>query len=542
MAGQQDRSFLESFGRVIGQLPMGIKSPLMEKTIELQLAKDKRILDEQLARQQLAFDQVVKLERQKDLAADWQREYGNKPEADNLHGPIPEFGKADQLRLYQQYGQAGLDPEQVANAEQAELAADAFRRGLANITNDAALVNIGMGKEYKPVELEGGVFYNPYDTTNFNLGSTQKHRTETQLVQSEAAEKALRLANIQALKDPLMQINATANKELSQPIESEVEGPDGTTHKALITQDSNGNYRYATVTDDLGKPLVIPPEAVGGGDGLTTDQKNVRFYSTLWGKPEAETAVILKSKSLFSDAGFLEDRLVKNAQGPYGMRNSDKEIFTATFDDFKRARYGSEFPTHFRTEIERSRTMKDAEKTQLIADIDNYNQEVFEMQLAGQGASVVVSPTTQTTVTPPVTSAPVQPVVTPAAQPVTSAQVQPVMTPAAQPVTSAPVQPQLTMPVSSTAPAPDFMPETQPAAPPVPIPEFPPAPDFMAFAETVMTNDSPAQINAALKKQGFDLSSQAMNAMAIDAINQGVSLQDIQQLYQLLGITWQPQV
>ena len=502
MAGQQDRSFLESFGRVIGQLPMGIKSPLMEKTIELQLAKDKRILDEQLARQQLAFDQVVKLERQKDLAADWQREYGNKPEADNLHGPIPEFGKADQLRLYQQYGQAGLDPEQVANAEQAELAADAFRRGLANITNDAALVNIGMGKEYKPFE--------------------------TQLRQFEAAEQALRLANIQALKDPLMQINATANKELGQPIESEVEGPDGTTHKALITQDSNGNYRYATVTDDLGKPLVIPPEAVGGGDGLTTDQKNVKFYSTLWGKPEAETAVILKSKSLFSDAGFLEDRLVKNAQGPYGMRNSDKEIFTATFDDFKRARYGSEFPTHFKTEIERSRTMKDAEKAQLIADIDNYNQEVFAMQLAGQRAPVAVSPTTQTTVTnavPLVTSAPVQPMVTPAAPS----------------VTAAPVQPQLTMPVSSTAPAPDFMPETQPAASPVPIPELPPAPDFMAFAETVMTNDSPAQINAALKKQGFDLSSQAMDAMAIDAINQGVSLQDIQQLYQLLGITWSPQ-
>ncbi len=528
MAGQQDRSFLESFGRVIGQLPMGIKSPLMEKTIELQLAKEKRQLDEQLARQQLAVDQLVELERQKKLAADWQREYGNKPEADSLHGPIPNFGKADQLRLYQQYGQAGLDPEKVADAQQAELAADAFRQGLANVTNPAALVNIGMGKEYKPVELEGGVFYNPYDTKNFHLGSTQKHQAETQLVQSEAAEQALRLANIRALKDPLMQINATANKELGQPIESEVEGPDGNTHKALITQDSSGNYRYATVTDSSGKPLVIPPEAVGGGDGLTTDQKNVKYYSGLWGKTEAETAEILKSRSLFSDAGFLEDRLVKNAQGPYGMRNSDKEILTATFNDFKRARYGSEFPTHFKKEIELSRTMTDKDKKQLIADIDNYNQEVFEMQLAGQVPEPVVSPTAQTTVQPVVTTA---------------------VNNDAPPVTPAPVQPQPTMPVLNTASVPDLMPETQPVpipesqpvAPPVPIPEPPPAPDFMAFAETVMTNDSPAQINAALKKQGFDLSSQAMSAMAIDAINQGVSIQDIQQLYQLIGISWAPQ-
>ena len=332
-------------------------------------------------------------------------------------------------------------------------------------------------------------------------------------MQSEAAEQALRLANIRALKDPLMQINATANKELGQPIESEIEGPDGNTHKALITQDSSGNYHYTTVTDSLGKPLVIPPEAVGGGDGLTTDQKNVKYYSELWGKTEAETAEILKSRSLFSDAGFLEDRLVKNAQGPYGMRNSDKEILTATFNDFKRARYGSEFPTHFKKEIELSRTMTDKDKEQLIADIDNYNQEVFEMQLAGKAPEPVVSPTAQTTVQPAVTTA----------------------------VTAAPVQPQPTMPVSSTTLAPDLMPETQPAAPPVPIPETPPAPDFMAFAETVMTNDSPAQINAALKKQGFDLSSPAMNAMAIDAINQGVSIQDIQQLYQLIGISWAPQ-
>lgn len=499
----------------------GMQAGFDKRQAENRLAKEKRLLDEQLARQQLALNQVVELERQKELAADWQKEYGNKKETDNLHGPIPEFDKADQLRLYQQYGQAGLDPEKVADAQQAELAADAFRRGVANITNDAALVNIGMGKEYKPVELEGGVFYNPYDTKNFNLGSTQKHLAETQLVQSEAAEQALRLANIRALKDPLMQINATNNKELGTPMEAEVEGTNGETHRALITQDSSGGYHHATVTDKSGNPLVIPPEAVGGGDGLTTDQKNVKYYSGLWGKTEAETAEILKSRSLFSDAGFLEDRLVKNAQGPYGMRNSDREVLTATFDDFVRARYGSSFPTHFIDEINRSTTMKPAEKEALIQQIEDYNDKVLEIRLAGQQAP--------------------QPIVTPAAQTVVQPAVTTAVSNAALPVTPAPVQPQPTMPASSTAPAPDLMPETQPAAPPVPIPELPPAPDFMAFAETVMTNDSPAQINAALKKQGFDLSSQAMSAMAIDAINQGVSIQDIQQLYQLIGISWAPQ-
>ena len=513
--------FFDWVGYQLGGMQAGFDRRQAEKQLELQHRK----LTQQQLHEQTARDIAAVLEKQRKNA----EIYAKNPDQFNSRlNPVPSWNEADQLALYDAYQRSGIDREKQAKSDQAVLAADAFRRGVANITNDAALVNIGMGKEYKPVELEGGVFYNPYDTKNFNLGSTQKHLAETQLVQSEAAEQALRLANIRALKDPLMQINATANKEVGQPIESEVEGPDGNTHKALITQDSSGNYRYATVTDSSGKPLVIPPEAVSGGDGLTTDQKNVKYYSGLWGKTEAETAEILKSRSLFSDAGFLEDRLVKNAQGPYGMRNSDKEILTATFNDFKRARYGSEFPTHFIKEIKLSRTMTDKEKEQLIADINNYNQEVFEMQLAGQAPEPVVSPIAQTIVQPAVTTA---------------------VTNAAPPITQAPVQPQPTMPVSSTVPAPDLMPETQPvpipeaqtAAPPVPISEPPSAPDFMAFAETVMTNDSPDQINAALKKQGFDLSSQAMSAMAIDAINQGVSIQDIQQLYQLIGISWAPQ-
>ena len=411
-----------------------------------------------------------------------------------------------------------------ADSDQAVLAADAFKRGLANITNEAALVNIGMGNEYKPVELEGGVFYNPYDTQNFNLGSTEKHQAETKLEQAEAAEQTLRLERIRQLSDPLMQLNATSNKELGKPMEAKIEGPNGETHKALITQDSNGRYHHSTVTDKEGKPLVIPPEAVGSGSsGLTTDQKNVKYYSQLWGKTEAETAEILKSKSMFSDAGFIEDRLIKNAQGPYGSRNSDKKILTATFDDFVRARHGSAFPKYFIDEINRSTTMKDGEKKVLIAQIENYNDNMVNEGLAG------IQPPP-----PPV----VNPTVTGTGQPETAITNR-------TPDTQKPLwnldniqfqqQPGLQL---LDMPAPDLAIPQPPA--PAPIPEPPTGPDFMAFAETIMTNDSPATINAALKKQGFDLSSQTMGAMAIDAINQGVSVQDIQQFYQLLGIQWTP--
>ena len=133
---------------------------------------------------------------------------------------------------------------------------------------------------------------------------------------------------------------------------------------------------------------------------------------------------------------------------------------------------------------------------------------------------------------------PPPPEVTPAVQPVVTPLT--VQTPPAAPVTAPPVVAPPAVQPPPTMPPPDLAMAPPPVPPPAPAPELPPAPDFMAFAETVMTNNSPAQINAALKKQGFDLSPQAMGAMAIDAINQGVNVQDIQQLYQLLGIQWTP--
>lgn len=240
----------------------GIQAGFDQRQAENRLALEHRQLNQLQLRQQAARDIAAELEKQRARAESFAQ---NPDQQLSITEPVPSWNEADQLALYDAYQRSGIDREKQAESDQAVLAADALRRGLANITNEAALVNIGMGKEYKPVELEGGVFYNPYDTQNFNLGSTQKHQAETELKQSEAAEQALRLANIRALKDPLMQINATSNKELGKPIEAEVEGPNGETHKALITQDSSGGYHHATVTDKAGKPLVIPPEAVGGG-------------------------------------------------------------------------------------------------------------------------------------------------------------------------------------------------------------------------------------------------------------------------------------
>ena len=522
MAGQQDRSFLESFGRVIGQLPMGIKSPLMEKTIELQLAKEKRQLDEQLARQQLAVDQLVELERQKELAADWQREYGNKPEADSLHGPIPEFNKADQLRLYQQYGQAGLDPEKVANTQQAELAADVFRRGLANVTNPAALVNIGMGKEYKPVELEGGVFYNPYDTKNFNLGSTQKHLAETQLVQSEAAEQALRLANIRALKDPLMQINATANKELGQPIESEVEGPDGNTHKALITQDSSGNYHYATVTDSLGKPLVIPPEAVGSNESpqmkLAKEMYGLKMFPSL----EEAMAVAVYSKTDSPEAFFI-DSYKANAKDSDGVSLDQKERLAKTMVEF-----ASSYPNIPIPDIvgRINRTISDDEdKQELLTLASTLNSNLPAKALAkpvinatnqsltdtttGQGSSSAAvidqlinqwqggrQPASDFNLNMPSVTTPAVPTVT-TQKPIQSAPAQQSMTPQQQPLTA----------------------------------------NVISEAwQMINSGEDPRMVRNGLIASGFDLSDEAIGRLSIEAVSAGVPADLFQKYLASIGL------
>ena len=509
--------FFDAFQQWAGENRAKRLRPIEQMKNEVQLELERRRAIAKQLQEQAFLDTAGALQKQKKRAESLAQ---NPNQVLSRTEPDPVWNETNELYLLDAFNRAGIDREAVAKANQAELATDAFKRGLENIDNSAALVNIGMGKEYKPVELEGGIFYNPYDTQNFNLGSTQKHQAETKLEQSKAAEQALRLANIRALKDPLMQINATANKELGKPIEAEVEGPNGETHKTLITQDSSGGYHHAPVTDRAGKPLVIPPEAVGGGSsGLTTDQKNVKYYSQLWGKTEAETAEILKSKSLFSDTGFIEDRLIKNAQGPYGSRNSDKKILTATFDDFVRARHGSYFPDYFKDEINRSSTMKDKEKEELIAEIDNYNQKVSEMMLAKK------------TITPEVTPVAQAPIAQPLTPPIVPAMPASAVVPAGEPKP-------VTLPSIQTPPA---IPSPEPVAkPPVPVPEAQPVPDFVTMAETVLSNNSPVEINAALKKQGFDLSPQAMGAMAIDAINQGVSVQDIQQLYQLMGIEWTP--
>ena len=502
---EKSSSFLESFGRFLGQLPMGIQSPIMERRAEIEFQKQKRLLDEQRAREYAAIEQAGELIRQRDIVADYQQD----PLQEGVHGVRPEWGETDDLRLLHAYREAGIDPEKRAKVEREQLVTDAFQRGIKGITNNAALVNIGMGKEYNPVQFEGGVFYNPYDTENFNLGSTAKHQAEAKLKQGEADEQALRLARIRVLTDPIMQLNATSNKELGKPIEAVVE-KDGQSVKTLISQDSSGNYHHSVVTDRAGEPLVIPPEAAG--DGLTSEQKNIKNRARLLGITEAEALTSLNDKSQYSDAGYIEYRLGVNSKDSFGRRNSDSKILNATFDDFVRSRYGSYFPEYFIEEANRSEDMTDVEKEAFSQKVKDYNQTVFEMQLAGQQQ-------------PPAAPA-VSPPVIPAVAPV------PALPAAATPATmpnAAPAMP---------APAPTIQPPPIPE--PAPLPEPSQVPDFTAFAEIVMTNNSPETINAALQKQGFDLSPQAMGVMAIDAINQGVSPRDIQQLYQLLGIKWTP--
>lgn len=521
--GLCNMGFFDAFQQWAGENRAKRLRPIEQMKNEVQLELERRQAIAKQLHEQSFRDIAAELEKQRARAESVAQ---NPDQLLSVTEHVPSWNEADELALHDAYQRSGIDRKKQAEADQAVLAADAFKRGLATITNKAALVNIGMGKEYKPVELEGGVFYNPYDTQNFNLGSTEKHQAETKLEQSEAAEQALRLARIQALQDPLMQINATSNKEVGKPVEVIIEGENGESNIVLASQDSSGKYRPQVLADTAtGKPLVIPPEEVGGDE-----LREIRLARALKEhgvvESEAEGLELVVYGKTKSDDTFLESRLIANAQGPHGSRNSDKKILTATFDDFVRARYGSLFPGHFIDEINRSTTMKPAEKKALIAQIENYNDKMVNEGLAGKQPPP-----------PPV----VNQTVTGTGQPETA------ITNRA-PATQKPLwnldniqfqqQPGLQLP---DMPPPDMAlaPMAQPAAPAT-IPEQPEIPDFQVITETILNNNGPAEINAALKKQGFDVSPENMSAMAIDAVNRGENPVEIQQLLQFLGIQWTP--
>lgn len=515
--------FFDWIGYQLGGMQAGFDQRQAENRLELQ----HRQLNQLQLRQQTARDIAAELEKQRKTA----EAYAKNPDQFNSKlNPVPSWNEADQLALYDAYQRSGIDREKQAESDQAVLAADAFKRGLANITNEAALVNIGMGKEYKPVELEGGVFYNPYDTQNFNLGSTQKHQAETKLEQAKAAEQALRLANIRALKDPLMQINATSNKEMGKPIEAEVEGSNGETHKAIITQDSNGRYHHSTVTDKAGKPLVIPPEA--SGQGLTSEQINIKNRAKLLGISEADAlSQMIHSKTDSPEATF-NNLYDVNRKDDTNMERDPKERLQKTMMEFAIL-----YPDLLIPGI-------DARIKRTISDEkDQAELLTLAQQLNSNLANKAPPPP------PPVVNQSM-PTVTPTVneQPVTQ---QLVTQPQAN--SSAPVVDQLIhQSQAGQQPASGLTLNQSPAAIPEPLPESleqaplpsEPAQQLQPLTaqsindawQMINSGEDPQMVRNGLAMSGYDMSPQTIDRLTIDAINAGVPADLFQKYLASIGL------
>ena len=357
-----------------------------------------------------------------------------------------------------------------------------------------------MGKEYTPVQLTNGIFYSPYDTKNFNLGSTAKQKAETKLKQSEADEQALRLMRIRSLTDPIMQLNATSNKELGKPIEAVVE-KDGKSVQTLISQDSRGNFHYNVVTDQVTRePLVIPPEAVAGG----SESPLIRDAKVLYQNgvaPDMKTALEMsaysKTKSPGERFNFLWQTHEKTDPGS-GLKPDQWEVAKAVFNSWSRGSYGQPFPIDFVKVINSISDFPKDEKDKLLEQVDSYNQEIA-------------------TLNPEVAAMAGQPDSTP---PVVTAQIQPDSTP---PVVTAPTQPLL--PAATTAP-------------PLAQPDIQPQPFDLGKTMMLATQyGNPADIRKAMAKEGMTLDDKSLGTYLISAINTGkADPDDMNFLAQLLGI------
>ena len=513
--------FFDAFQQWAGENRARRLKPILEMEAQVALKKQKELDAIREASERAALQQASQLIRQRDVAEDYQQE----PLAEGMHGVRPEFTETDALNLFYSLGQAGIDPEKQAKSERERLTTEAFQRGIQGVKNEAALVNIGMGKEYAPVQLESGIFYNPYDTKNFNLGSTAQHKAETKLKQSEADEQTLRLARIRGLTDPIMQLNATSNKELGKPIEAVVE-KDGKSIQTLISQDSKGNYHHSVVTDrNTGEPLVIPPEAVAGGN----ESPLIRDARVLYQNkvaPDMKTALEMsaysKTKSPGERFNFLWQTHEKTDPGS-GLKPDQWEVAKAVFNSWSRGSYGQPFPIDFVKVINSISDFPEGEKSKLLEQVASYNQEIATLNpevaamAGGQPGNIspVVTAPTQPDSTPPVVTAPTQPDSIP-----------PVVTAPTQPTAPVPTQPLSTsLPAATTAP-----PLLQPDIQSQPF-------DLEKTMMLATQYGNPADIRKAMAKEGMALDDKSLGTYLISAINTGkADPDDMNFLAQLLGI------
>ena len=445
------------------------------------------------AREAEALNQIAELERQKMLA----QQTASQPLPESMATVAPEWDKADKLKLYQAYGRAGLDPKKIAEAQTAQLASEAFANAIPNITSDVGRINIGLGKEYRP-----------------DVYRQDEIKADDAQIRLDTVEGLLGRGDI----DPLLAADISQNKAVFDAKEVEIEGEDGKRHKAFANLTPSGNYVHATVEDKKGQPLVIPPES----GKPTADMQNTKYYAELWGMTEAEASKILKSRTTDTPEEAWAKIVNSKSTNRFGNNVKPYDMLKNSLMIWNTARQGQALPIDIKKTISTyGLNERQAEELQGIANQINENAELIalsklaEKEQASSGTANLSFPNI----------------------------------PGFAPLQQQPQQntPFFQMPGVGAAGAP-------PAAQPPPLIPEPPLPQepipetqplsieaiATAWTDIAQKGKKPEAVRKDLMKQGFDLSPESINQMAMDSMAEDTPAEVLQQFFATIGIDWQP--
>lgn len=470
---------LEGIGKFLGSFYTGYNQPYIEQRQKAEL--DTLMQLEALKARQAdeALQRVTNLEQQKQQAI-------------NPQTPLrlQEFGRPEELQLYQAYDKAGIDLKAIAEAETARLAADAFAQAIPNVTSDTGLINIGLGKEYKP-----GVY----------------RENET-----KADDAELRLRTISNLLndpniDPLISSDIAQNKSVFDTREVAIQGKDGKTRHGFASLTPSGEYVGATVKDKQGESLVIPPESLSKSSPEMVKANEMVEYGFADSVKEAMN-IIYSSKEASPDKFWAE--LTKNKSiNRYGGSVKPFNMLKDSLTVWKYAKHGEALPIDLTKDSQFGDLSKPQQNEiyQLIDDIQSNVRQpapAMAMAMAKQGG------------TSGMPNRPFNPM------PGFSAN---------------PQQPPSVSQMTGAMPAPQLQQQPNPI-PQQPLPELQPlTPVAIHTAWTeIQKGTKPEEVQKALMGEGFDLSPESVNMTAIDAVNSGVPADVLQQYLKAIGIEWHP--
>ncbi len=473
---------LENIGKFFGSFYQGYNQPYQ--------SYKNRQADEALQR-------VIELERQKELA----RQTASQPIPEGMATVAPEWGKSDKLQLHQAYNRAGLDPKKIAESQTAQLASEAFANAIPNITSDTGRINIGLGKEYRP--------------------DVYRHD------EIKADDAQIRLNTVEGLLgrediDPLLAADISQNKAVFDAKEVEIEGEDGKRHKAFANLTPSGSYVASTVKDRQGQPLNIPPEDSGKSSPEMTKAKELAQYGLVTDiKDGLEMVYSSRSKS---PGDFWADIISKKSINRFGNNVKPYDMLKNSMVLWSSAKQDHPIPVDIEKTLN-TYDLNDRQQEELLNLANQINENARLISLSKVAEEETASGTAKL-------SLPNLP---------GFAQLQ---QPQQQPQQNTPFYQMPGVGVAGAQPA-----AQQP--PPIPVPPLPqePIPETQplsieaiatALTDIAQKGKKPEAVRKDLMKQGFDLSPESINQMAMESMAEDTPAEVLQQFFATIGIDWQP--